>query len=82
MLTQEDLNAVTIVVRTCMQVELKPVVERLEKVEEHLQVVDVRLSSLEERMDNLEESVEEIRTSANRLVDWADKVEHVVEIAL
>ena len=51
-------------------------------MEEHLQVVDVRLSSLEERMDNLEESVEEIRTSANRLVDWADKVEHVVEIAL
>lgn len=82
MLTKEDLDAVTIIVRTCIKVGLEPIAERLEKVEERMDNLEKRMDNLEKRMDNLEESVQEIRTSTNRLLDWADKVEHVVEIAL
>lgn len=70
MLSQEDLQAISQIVRS----EIAP-------VKDDVQTLNCRVESLENRMDNLESSLEEVRTSTNYLVDWADRVEHVVGIS-
>ena len=85
-LTEEDLQAITYVVRTEIKTGLVPLEERLDRVEERLDRVEERLDRVEERLDgmderldgmderlsNLEESNEEIRSATNYLLEIHD----------
>lgn len=64
-LTEEDLQAITYVVRTEIKTGLVPLEERLDRVEG-------RLDRVEERLSNLEESNEEIRSATNYLLEMHD----------
>lgn len=78
-LTEEDLQAITYVVRTEIKTGLVPLEERLDRVEERLDRVEERLDGMDERLDgmderlsNLEESNEEIRSATNYLLEMHD----------
>lgn len=78
-LTEEDLQAITYVVRTEIKTGLVPLEERLDRVEERLDRVEERLDGMDERLDgmderlsNLEESNEEIRSATNYLLEIHD----------
>lgn len=75
-LTEEDLQAITYVVRTEIKTELVPfekrMEERIDRVEERLDKVEERLDKMDERLSNLEESNEEIRSATNYLLEIHD----------
>ena len=71
-LTEEDLQAITYVVRTEIKTGIVPLEERLDRVEGRLDRVEERLDRVEERLSNLEESNEEIRSATNYLLEMHD----------
>ncbi len=62
--------------------ELDNVNKRLDNVDKRLDNVDKQLKILNTRVSNIEDSLGEVRTSTNTLLDWANRVEPVVDIAL
>lgn len=61
---QEILQAL----RQVMQEELKPVIERLDRIEGDI--------------DELKETVGELRTGVNHLTEWADECGYVIKFPL
>lgn len=60
-LTKEDLQQIQSIFQTQLQTELKPIVERLDKLESKVDKLDKRLGFVEFTVENLTKDVDKIK---------------------
>lgn len=75
MLTQEDLQAISMLIKS----EVEPIKTEMSHINERLDGIDGRLDGIDERLDNIEQTMEEMKEDAaitrdvtNSIGEWID----------
>ena len=75
MLTQEDLQAISLLIKN----EVEPLYKKFDDVESRLDKVDSRLDKVDSRLDKIEETLDEVkedgeitRFATNSICEWIE----------
>lgn len=78
MLDQNDLQAIA----QLMDMKLKPINERLDKLEQGQNELRADVATLKEDVEIIKEDVQVTRNATNTLLDWAEQAQLEVKIPL
>lgn len=73
-MTNEDLNAIRLIMRDEISNQLDPINKRLDRMDNRLDGIDKRLDKMDEQFVEVKEQLQDIDTAIGMLADWADNV--------
>ncbi|MBD5080493.1 MAG: hypothetical protein HDT44_01855 [Ruminococcaceae bacterium] len=75
MLTQEDLQAISLLIKN----EVEPLYKKIDNMESRLDKVDSRLDKVDSRLDKIEETLEEVKEDGQITRDVTNSIGEWIE---